>query len=85
VVYLLECEKENCNQKYIGETGRQFKFRLADHRGYITNKIESKATWAHFNLPGHSLANMKATILEQVKFKDEAYRKEREKYYIRKI
>ena len=54
-------------------------------RGYITHKIESQATGAHFNLPGHSLANLKATILEQVKYNDEAYRKERENYYIRQF
>ena len=82
---MLECDKDNCRKRYIGETGRQFRFRLADHRGYISNKIESQPIGAHFNLPGHSLANMKATILEQVKFNNEEYRKEREKYFIRKL
>ena len=61
------------------------KFHLADHRSYITNKVESKATGAHFNLPGHSLANLKVTILEQIKVNDEAYRKERETYFINKF
>ena len=85
VIYLLECNKDNCRKRYVGETGRQFRFRLADHRGYITNKIESQPAGAHFNLPGHSLANMNATILEQVKYSNEEYRKEREKYFIRKL
>ena len=66
VVYLIECDKNNCRERYIGETGRIFKFRLDEHRGYINKKDESQATGAHFNLPGHSLANMKATIFEQV-------------------
>ena len=35
------------------------------------NKVETTASGAHFNLPGHCLANMKATILEQVKYNDE--------------
>ena len=39
----------------------------------------------HFNLPGHSLANVKITILEQVKKLDIMYRKEREKYFINKF
>ena len=58
---------------------------MADHRGYVTNKIVEKATGAHFNLPGHSLANLTITILEQVKYQDKEYRKERESYFIRKF
>ena len=81
VVYLLECQK--CGQRYVGTTGRQLKHRLAEHRGYIKNQVVSKATGAHFNMPGHSLANLKVTILEQTKGKDIAYRLEREKYFVR--
>ena len=85
VIYLIECDKDNCKQRYVGETGRVFKFRLYEHRGYISNKDESQATGAHFNLPGHSLANMKCTIIEQVTTKSEAYRKQREQFFIRKL
>ena len=69
VVYLIECDKENCTMKYIRENKEFFFFmiRLDDHRGYILPKDKSQATGAHFNLPGHSLAYMKATIIEQVK------------------
>ena len=61
------------------------KFRLAGHRGYITNKVTSKATGAQFNLPGHSLANMKISVIEQPKQRNSSYRKEREKYFINKF
>ena len=37
------------------------------------------------NLPGHSLDHLKVLILEQVKFKDEEYRLEMEKKFIRKF
>ena len=84
-IYMIQCNKENCHKRYIGETGRLVKFRIADHRGYISNQVTSKATGAHFNLPGHSLADMTFTILEQVKYNDKAYRKERESYYINKF
>ena len=84
VIYLLECDKESCQKKYIGETGRIFKFRLDEHRGYINTKDESQPIGAHFNLPGHSLANLKATIIE-VLVNIELYRKERESLYIRKF
>ena len=83
IIYMLECKK--CYQRYIGTSGRKLKFRLSDHRGYITNQVVSKATGAHFNLPGHSLADLTVRILEQTKSQDEDYRLEREKYFIRKF
>ena len=64
-IYMIKCMKNNCEQRYIGETGRYIKFRIADHRSYITNQVTSRATGAHFNLPGHSLADMKFTILDK--------------------
>ena len=78
-------QQDQLQWKYIEETGRIFKFRLDEHRGYITNKDESQPTVLHFNLPGHSLANLKATVIEQVIYNDEEYRKEREHYYINKF
>ena len=58
---------------------------LAEHRGYVTNQILSTPTGEHFNLPGHSLADLTMVILEKVRSQDELYRKEREKYFIRKF
>jgi hypothetical protein len=83
IVYLIECDKNNCQEKYIGESGRNLKKRLEDHRGYIVNKKVNQATGAHFNLPGHSVSDLKVTILEQVKRPDTEYRKQRENYHIR--
>jgi hypothetical protein len=81
VIYMLECEKDNCtNNRYIGETGRLFKFRLSEHKGYIINKDETQATGSHFNLPGHNLGHLKATILEQVNKNCEEYRKRKTKF-----
>ena len=71
--------------KYVGETKRIMKFRFAEHRGYVNNGDESQATGEHFNSPGHSLSDMTITILEKVKSNDDLYRKEREKYFIRKF
>ena len=82
-IYLLQCKKDNCRQRYIGTSGRQLKYRLSDHRGYISNQVVSKATGAHFNLPGHSLANLKATVIEQVLNSEEDYRKEREHFLLK--
>ena len=86
LIYLIECDKENCtNNRYIGETSRTLRARLAEHRGYVTNHVTEMATGAHFNLPGHSVANLKITIIEQVKKQSNMYRKEREDYFIKKF
>ena len=52
------------------------KFRLTEHRGYISNDDD---TGKYFNSPGHSISDLSITILEKVKRKGEMYRKEREK------
>ena len=80
---MIQCQK--CGEKYIGQTGRIIKFRIADHRSYISNQVIARATGAHFNLPGHSLADMRYTIIEQVRYNNEAYRRERETYHINKF
>ena len=85
VIYMIECQKHNCKEgRYIGETYRPLKYRLAEHRGYVTNHVTNQPTGAHFNLPGHSLSDMRIIILEQVKVKGDLYRK-REKYFINKF
>ena len=38
-VYMIECQKQYCKEKYIGETERELRERISDHRGYIHNKI----------------------------------------------
>ena len=85
VVYGIICKKDNCKEAYIGETKRPLKFRLSDHRGHIVNKNTKTATGHHFNLPGHSLADLSVIIIEQVRKKDTLYRKEREEYHIRRF
>ena len=85
VVYIVECDKENCQEAYIGETYRNFEERVAEHLGYARTKDRKKITGFHFNLPGHSMANMKFSIIEKVKTNDQLYRKEREKFHINKF
>ena len=63
---------------------KTLKFCLDDHYGYVNNWADT-ATGAYSNQPGHCLADLQITILEQVKKKDDLYRKEREEYFIRKF
>ena len=85
VVYMLECDKDNCKKRYIGETNREVKERIKEHIGYAKNNKTLYATGEHFNLPGHTYQNMKFTIVEKVKKQDIIYRQEREKYFIQKF
>ena len=66
-------------------SSRSLRYRLAEHRGYVVNRITSKATGEHFNLPGHGLENMKIAILEIPRNNELEYRKQREKYFINKF
>ena len=84
IVYLIECTKEQCKEKYIGETHRSLKEQTQEHISYVKSIFPTKSTGVHFNLPGHTLSNMTVTILEKVKG-DELYRKERETILIRKF
>ena len=45
----------------------------------------TKATGIHFNQRGHSVSDVRITILEKMKTSDESYRKERERYLINKF
>ena len=53
--------------------------------GYVKQGDTSQATGAHFTQPGHSLSDMKFTVIEQVKKNNEMYRKLREKYFIKEF
>ena len=74
-IYMIECNKEKCKQRYIGETKRSLAKRLSEHKGYITSMFPTKATGIHFNQRGHSVSDVRITILEKMKTSDESYRK----------
>ena len=82
---MLECDKETCQERYIGETERAFYLRVNEHIGYARTGNLSKTTGYHFNQPGHSWHNMKFSIIEQVKSKDRMYREGLEKYHTQKV
>ena len=84
-VYMIECNKDNCKMRYVGESKTKLYFRFLNHKTYVNTKKFDQPTGKHFNLPGHSISNMKITIIEQVKQKDDTYRKERETYFIKKF
>ena len=82
---MIECDIPNCKKRYIGGAKRILKDRLSEHIGYIRTRKLENSTGKHFNQPGYSVANMTALVLEQVKYEDIFYRKERETYHNRKV
>ena len=53
--------------------------------GYARTCKLNQPSGFHFNLPGHSIHNMKFTIIEKVKSNDPIYRRERERFHIEKF
>ena len=85
IIYMIECKKDYCKSRYVGQSGQKCAQRMAQHRGYVNNRNLNQPTGNHFNQPGHSVSDMKITVLEKVKQRDELYRREREKYFINKF
>ena len=56
--------------------------KISNHRGYIVSHYIDKTAGAHFNGLRNSLYDLRCTILEQVKEKNDLYRKEREKCFM---
>ena len=89
IIYVITCNKKECkNIQYIGESGKKLKQRFAQHLACVRSTNEDQkptATGEHFNMPGHSINNMKVSILEKVTQDSIAYRKIRESFYINKF
>ena len=85
IIYLIECQKDNCKKRYVGFSTRQFSERMGEHLGHVRNKDKSQTMGEHYNLPGHSKNDMKFTIIEKVRSSDPLHGREREKIHIRKF
>ena len=70
IVYMVECDKDYCKERYIGITHREFRERIYEHIGYVRTRKLNQTTGAHFNKPGHSTSNMKFTVLDKIKSLD---------------
>ena len=80
---MLGCKR--CPQQYIGETDRSLKERFLEHKGYVNNRLVSKATGLHFNEKGHTISDMEVTVVEKIFNVDPQFRKQREKMFINKF
>ena len=84
IVYGLFCNKDNCRQLYIGQTQRQLKHRVSEHKTSIRTK-SNNVIGNHFSNPGHSLANLEVTAIEKVFKKGQGFIQKRESMWINKF
>ena len=83
LTYMIECKK--CKKQYIGETKRTIRERFTEHRQATNNPHHANSTAAvptHFNLPGHSSADMRLIPLELQPTINASRRKAREAFLI---
>ena len=99
VIYLIDCAK--CEEvQYVGETGQTLQRRIYGHRSNIKKPVDPKSTSTrstkpeerretlvarHFQIPGHTIDDLKVTAIEQIKREDPKWRKEREKFWRHKL
>ena len=80
-VYKILCEKFT-RFVYYGESGRQLRTRFGEYKGDIENS-RPKPVSEHFNLPGHTLADLVFIGIERVMPANDTFlRKQRESFYI---
>ena len=62
VVYKLDCA--DCNAKYVGETGRQVRDRMTEHKRDISNKKPASKVYEHVSRTGHSFKFEEVSVLD---------------------
>lgn len=83
VVYLIDCDR--CHGKqYVGETGQTVRKRFYGHRHAVRNNVDTLVA-RHFRSPGHSLADLRVTVIERVRVNDVDIRRRRERFWRYKL
>ena len=84
IIYLLECGI--CGHQYVGETKRQLRDRLNNHRSDAQLKPHRSLS-RHLSSRGHnnSFDDLKVTIIEHDPTWDDTGRRNRESFWIRKL
>ncbi|XP_075782078.1 uncharacterized protein LOC142828105 [Pelodiscus sinensis] len=83
VIYAIMCQQ--CpSAMYIGQTGLSLCKRISGHKSDIRSGNTQKPIGEHFNLPGHTVADLKVAILQQ-NFNNKRERRTAEKQFIGKF
>ena len=81
VIYAIVCA---CCEKtvYVGETNRRLKDRIMEHRSSIRTGKDCSVS-NHFTSNGHNLSDLKVIGVEKSRKKNDIYRREREKLWMK--
>ena len=63
IIYKISCN--DCNAVYIGQSGRQLKKRISEHKYYIKVGNENSALVEHINVSDHSFNFTNVKILDR--------------------
>ncbi|XP_050781640.1 uncharacterized protein LOC127035616 [Gopherus flavomarginatus] len=84
VIYAIICQQ--CpSAMCIGQTGQSLRKRINGHKSDIRNGNIQKPVGEHFNLPGHTIADLKVAILQQKNFRTRHQRETAELQFICKF
>ncbi|XP_074924975.1 uncharacterized protein LOC142047212 [Chelonoidis abingdonii] len=84
VTYAIICQQ--CpSAMYISQTGQSLWKRINEHKSDIRNGNIQKPIGEHFNLPEHTIADLKVTILQQKNFRTRLQRETAELQFICKF
>ena len=82
IIYLVTCNK--CKLQYVGETGRELRQRVVDHRSAIRTH-KNTPVGVHFNEIGHSMLDFSVTAIEKLTDNTPLARKQREEFWQRRL
>ena len=78
IIYLITCKQ--CNQQYVGETGRKHKDRSIEHIKGIQDRIAKETpVKLHFKRENHHLEDFSIQVIERCSIEDTDYRRARER------
>ncbi|KAL8596200.1 hypothetical protein ACOMHN_021240 [Nucella lapillus] len=83
IIYMLFCDK-CAHVQYVGETKNMLKTRFYLHRSHIGKNVGTLVT-RHFNLPNHTVNNMRCLPIERVYTDSLRYCRARENFWINKL
>ena len=84
IIYVITCKK--CNVQYVGETSRNLRERLTDHRSNIKS-YKHTAISSHFSQINHGIGDLDIVPIEKIPDNPNSLltRKQREKFWILKL
>ena len=81
IIYLAKCS--NCQNQYVGQTGRRFHDRIMEHLRYIKNGTQ--ALGIHFKDTTCESKDLLVQVIEKVVPNTDPMRLQREKFWIKKL